>query len=191
MVSSSWFAKYSRHGTLEILLDKDFSMPRMWREWPTLADKGSSVGQEQTVNSGLSGVFGNYSFLTKLYANSIFIWVCLWFSLTISFSNRLNKMSLVSYFFLTLMDQALIWSHVLWNTPWGNGSVIFIMIMGVGKMLKLAPVVYASSFWFSASLLFHSILLGSQPWLHHLRCFFAQKLRATEKHAGRQGELLF
>lgn len=28
---------------LKFLLDKDFSMPRMWREWPTLADKGKLV----------------------------------------------------------------------------------------------------------------------------------------------------
>ena len=28
---------------LKFLLDKDFSMPRMWREWPTLADTGKLV----------------------------------------------------------------------------------------------------------------------------------------------------
>lgn len=39
---------------------------------------------------------------------------------------------------------------------------------------------------------FHSILLGSQPdFIHPALLLLTQKLRATEKHAGRQGEAAF
>lgn len=41
-----------------------------------------------------------------------------------------KQMSLVSYFFVTLMDQALIWSHALWNSLCGKWVSDFIKIMG-------------------------------------------------------------
>lgn len=44
---------------LKFLLDKDFSMPRMWREWPTLADKGKLVlDRNKRWIQDFSGVFG-------------------------------------------------------------------------------------------------------------------------------------
>lgn len=84
-----------------------------------------------------------FSFLTELPARS----VCIGASLPHLLQQWVEQMPLVSYFFVTLTDPVLIWSHALWNGPWCKWARDFIKIKGVGETASACLKWAVASLW--------------------------------------------